>query len=692
MVAQRREQRSFLGALDAPWLRRDVPWIICTLSGSLVALGLLLHLRNRAVPGAEQFFDPVLPAVAIAFPLVGAFIASRRRRNLVGWICCGGALVAVAIAAEQYAVYALLTEPGSLPGGRWMAWVGTWIWIPGYLALWTVLPLVFPDGRVPSPGWRPMLWAVIGCIGLTTLLVALAPRSAGLPSSQNPVGVARLPVLAGPLQAVTILVLGPVCLAGLYGRYRRSRPDDRAPLALLLVASAAGLLVPFLVIVVGMLLGRPLPVGPYQAAGLIALLSVPAAIATGVVRHRLYDLDLEVESIVNRLLVGGALVLVGGGVYLTVAAVAKALTSGKAGLGPSLAAIACVVLVWRRLRSPLQRAIDRVVYHQRRYDHGVLTSLGRVVQSTIGPDAVLPAVAQTIAAGMKLPHVAVTVGQEQRVVATAVLGQSSAGCVVLPLVHQGETVGRLTVSPRSAEESFDAADRRLLDELAGQVGIIAYALCLTADLQVSRERLVTTREEERRRLRRDLHDGLQPSLAGIMLGLEAVSNMLEPSGAAEELLGRLKHELQSASGDVRHLVYGLRPPALDELGLVGALRQHAVRFSIDPEGVDVAVAAPADLPALPAAVEVAAYRIGQEALENVRKHSRARTCELAVALEGSSLHLEVRDDGEGLSGSGSAGVGLLAMRERAAELGGTCSVESTGRGTCVRAVLPVTMT
>lgn len=209
---------------------------------------------------------------------------------------------------------------------------------------------------------------------------------------------------------------------------------------------------------------------------------------------------------------------------------------------------------------------------------------------------------------------------------------------------------------------------------------------------MSRERLVTTREEERRRLRRDLHDGLQPSLAGIMLGLEAVTNLLEPSGPAEELLERLKQELQSASGDVRHLVHDLRPPALDELGLVGALRQQAVRFSLDPEGVDVAVAAPADLPALPAAVEVAAYRIGQEALENVRKHARARTCELSVALEGGSLHLAVRDDGEGLSGSPSAGVGLLAMRERAAELGGTCSVESSGRGTCIRAVLPVTMT
>jgi signal transduction histidine kinase len=258
-------------------------------------------------------------------------------------------------------------------------------------------------------------------------------------------------------------------------------------------------------------------------------------------------------------------------------------------------------------------------------------------------------------------------------------------------VHQNEVVGRLTVSPRSADDRFDAADRRLLADLAGQVGTIAYALCLTADLRRSRERLVSAREEERRRLRRDLHDGLQPALAGITLGLDAVGNMLAASGPAEELLDRLKAELQATAVGIRHLVYDLRPPALDELGLVGALRQQAIRFSIDPDGVDVVVTAPSDLPALPAAVEVAAYRIGQEALENVRKHSRARSCELSIELEAGLLRLEVRDDGEGLRNGAAPGVGLLAMRERAGELGGTCSVESSSRGTSVCATFPLAM-
>lgn len=677
-------------ALRVPRLQGRIPWAVSAVAALLVAVALAFHLQNRKVPGGEQFFDPVLPALALAYPLIGALLAVHRPRNPIGWICLGGgALLAVAVAAEQYALHALLTEPGGLPAGRWMSWLGTWTWVPGYLALWTALPLLLPDGHPPSPRWRPVLWAVLACIALATALSALSPRVAGLPASQNPVGIGGLPALAGQIQSATILVLGPICVAGLYTRYRRSPAHGRAPLTWLVVSSSAALAVPFAALLVGMLLGRTLPVALYQGAGLVALLSVPVALAVAIVRHRLYGLDIGLDTAVNVVVVYGGLLAAGAGAYLIVLAVAQAVTPVEAGLVPSLLAAVAVVLVWRQLRRPLQRTVDRLLYRKRDYDHRVLASLGQIVQSTMGPHAVLPAIVETVAQRLKLPHVAVSVGQGERVAATAAYGRPAGATISLPLVHQNEVVGRLAASPRSPEEPFDAADRRLLGDLAGQVGTIAYALCLTADLQVSRERLVTTREEERRRLRRDLHDGLQPALAGISLGLEAVGNMLGPSGSAQDLLGRLRDELQAAAASVRHLVYDLRPPALDELGLVGALRQQAVRFSLDPEGVDVAVAAPDDLPPLPAAVEVAAYRIGQEALENVRKHARAGTCQLSVELDGGRLVLEVRDDGQGLDGAATTGVGLLAMRERAAELGGTCSIESGAAGTCVTASLPV---
>ncbi len=175
-----------------------------------------------------------------------------------------------------------------------------------------------------------------------------------------------------------------------------------------------------------------------------------------------------------------------------------------------------------------------------------------------------------------------------------------------------------------------------------------------------------------------------------MLGLDAARNLLGRSGGANELLALLKTELETAAADVRGLVYGLRPPALDELGLVGALRQQATVFSLSPTGPEVIVTAPDDLCALPAAVEVAAFRICQEALENVRKHAAARTCEITVGAGGGDIRIEVSDDGRGMAPDAVGGVGLRAMRERAAELGGSCTVQSApGAGTSVRAVLPL---
>jgi signal transduction histidine kinase len=268
--------------------------------------------------------------------------------------------------------------------------------------------------------------------------------------------------------------------------------------------------------------------------------------------------------------------------------------------------------------------------------------------------------------------------------------------LVLPLVYQQQPVGRLVLAPRAPGEAFTAAERRLLDDLARQVGVAAHAVRLTADLQRSRQRLVTAREEERRRLRRDLHDGLGPALAGVAMQLGAAQALVDRDPAkVRTLLGTLQDQLRAAIADIRRLVYDLRPPALDELGLAGALREQATRFtteqtaSADGDHPTVRVEAPERLPGLPAAVEVAAYRIATEALTNVARHAHARACTLRLACNG-GLELEVRDDGCGLPDRPRAGVGLASMRERAAELGGTCTVEAlAGGGTLVRARLPL---
>jgi signal transduction histidine kinase len=220
--------------------------------------------------------------------------------------------------------------------------------------------------------------------------------------------------------------------------------------------------------------------------------------------------------------------------------------------------------------------------------------------------------------------------------------------------------------------------------------VAAYAVRLTEDLQRAREQLVSAREEERRRLRRDLHDGVGPQLSGQALTIDAIRSLLERDpAAAEELLVDLKAQTRGAAADIRRLVYALRPPALDSLGLVGALRSSAARCERDGS-LRVDVEAPEAMPPLPAAVEVACYRIAEEALTNVVRHAEAQTCALSMAIDEDELRLELCDDGRGLPDSRAGGVGLTSMRERAAVLGGRLVVEALSEGgTAVRAELPL---
>jgi signal transduction histidine kinase len=265
----------------------------------------------------------------------------------------------------------------------------------------------------------------------------------------------------------------------------------------------------------------------------------------------------------------------------------------------------------------------------------------------------------------------------------------------IPLIHQGETLGYIVLGPRAPNEAFSSTDLHLLEDLAPQVGVAVHAVRLAADLQRSRERLVLAREEERRRIRRDLHDGLGPQLAGVALKLETLRNRLTDDPLAASLLADLAKRTQEATADIRHLVYELRPPTLDELGLVSALRESVTQYTQQGcNDLKITFDAPESLPQLPAAVEVAVYRIAQEACANVIRHADAHACQVRLKLDelAGLLCLEVRDDGKGLSMKRRAGVGLNSMRERAEELGGTLTITSiSSGGTLLTARLPCTL-
>lgn len=333
-------------------------------------------------------------------------------------------------------------------------------------------------------------------------------------------------------------------------------------------------------------------------------------------------------------------------------------------------------------------------YGDRDDPYAALSRLGQRLEGTLAPDAVLPAIVTTVTETLNVPYAAITLSDTGTIAAES--GTPTGTPLRLPLIYQGEPAGELLVAPRAADESFSSADRRLLDDLARQAGVAVHAVQLYArtvqlatDLQHSRERLITAREEERRRLRRDLHDGLGPQLASLTLKLETARNRLAADPVADALLADLTAQTQAAIADIRRLVYALRPPALDELGLVFALRESAAQYSGDAR-LRIAVEAPAHLPPLPA-VEVAAFRIAQEAMTNVARHAMAHNATLRLALDDAAgvLCLELQDDGRGLAPDHRIGVGLASMRERAEELGGTWTIEPvpTG-GTRVIAQLP----
>jgi signal transduction histidine kinase len=259
----------------------------------------------------------------------------------------------------------------------------------------------------------------------------------------------------------------------------------------------------------------------------------------------------------------------------------------------------------------------------------------------------------------------------------------------VPLELGGQLVGELAVAPRIPGEKYNGRDRALLAELAGRVAVVAHAAALDRDLRTSRASLVRAREEERLRIRRDLHDGLGPALAGIAFGLDATRmTMAKDPQKALSSLADLRDEVHSSIADVRRLVDDLRPADLDQLGLGHALDQYGARLG--ERGALVVTTEVDDLPPLPPAVEVAAYRIATEALTNAARHSGATCATVRIAVGGTSLVIDIEDDGHGIEPRPRAGIGLRAMRERAAELGGSCSIApSPAGGTTVSALLPL---
>jgi two-component system, NarL family, sensor kinase len=621
-------------------------------------------------------FLALLAVLQLSVPLVGSAAVRAAPGNTVSWILlAAGTSLPLAIAAYVYS-RSVFIDGADLPAAQVAGWLDGWPWIPAMLLVPTFGILLFPDGRLPSSRWRGLLWfdGVLAAVLLFSTLFAMhlldfrqRDNPTALPGAAGDVATAAgmAIVLVAPTSLLAALAFESRLRHSSDPREQRVLRDVR-PAVWLIVASWLGCLV------LGVVGGDTITALPVEAVGMAAL---GVACWVAVRRHGLFDARL----VIRRGLVYGALTVCVAVVYVVIAASLAAFGAASHVATPIALAVGIAVAV--PLRDRLQRAANRLVFGLRDDPYATFVRLGDQLETTAAGDGVLRAAARSVRETLRLGYVGVRLGDE--VIADA--GRQGRGPrEEIPLIYTGETIGALLVEPAENDDPPGPEQRSLLTGIARQLAAAARATALSRDLVTSRERLVAATEEERRRLRRDLHDGLGPTLSSAVLGLSRAHSLLvtHPEAAARQL-DVLTAQIQEAVAEVRRLVYGLRPPALDELGLMGALDEQA--RSLGP----ITVRGPVQPLTLSAAVEVAAYRIATEAMMNAVRHARASSVTVDVHFD-DCLHLEIADDGVGLPTEYRAGVGITSMRERASELGGSCTIECRHpTGTLVRAVVPL---
>jgi two-component system, NarL family, sensor kinase len=599
-------------------------------------------------------------AVVLVTGAVALLILQRHPTHRIGWLLALQSCLLCVIA------------PGGSGDGRWELVLGQLL--QGSWVLMLVCPVVvayvFPGGYALSRGWRN--WIIVFLVAYAVFIVLAASDRSGFVES-FPGHEPPLPVLDGPLAGILGLVSLAFVPASLVGavvstrlRFKRSVGDERLQMLWFTLAALS------LPLMMGVLwtsyfvaANSDAVVYPVLALGLSA---IPVGIGIGILRLGLFDIEL----VLSRALTYSILTAVVVALYALLLLVTERLFSSRSVGG--LIAVGVVAVAVQPAYARLRRRIERWVYGYRSEPHRAIRLLADRAELA-DPLQLTESITATVAESLKIERVWV----EQ-------LGHALEGdnIVRIPLVHRGVRLGDLAVQVPDGRQ-FSTSDVALLTDLARHAAVLVHADHLTDELRHSRARLVTAREEERRRLRRDLHDGVGPSLAAIVLKLNAAQ-----SRSSEEernsLLAETRDEARAAVGEVRRLVDDLRPPAIDEVGLLGAIRQRVTSLSGD---LTVEVVGPDSLPQLPAAVEVAAFRIASEAVTNVIRHSGASRCRVAVELDG-AFSLTVTDNGHGADKSTGEGIGWTSMRQRAAELGGSCTISSRAEGgLVVRAVLPL---
>ena len=546
-------------------LARTIAWTLVGIYILLAGVGLTLQGVSHT-----PYTQTGLPALIILVSLVGvwmvtgALIISRHPQHPVGWLLCVGLFFsALDMFSAGYAAYDTYVFSSSLPGVD-LALI--WLKLDSLgsygLVAFTLIVLLFPDGKFLSPGWRKLAWTAIVALLILLLLQAVEPGPVDpytLPTRPNPLGVdASLWGFLKPLMWITfsiLLLCYGAAFISLIIRLRNSSGDVRQQIKwLTFPVGLVGIF--FLLFTIGIVVRASEVIqGAILAFGQFAVAGIVIAIAFAIFKYHLYDIDI----IINRTLVYGALTVSVVLIYILIVGGLGTFFQAQDNLVIALLATGMVAVLFQPLREWLQRRVNKLIYGERDDPIEALSRLGKQMELALSSDQVLPVLVKTIAQTLKLPFVGIT-SKGQRDIT---FGQESDNPVSFPFTFQGETTGVLLASPRSPSETFSSAETRLLQNLARQAGAAVRNAQLTADLQRSRQNIITAREEERHRLRRDLHDGIGPTMAGLTLKLDAAKDLVssglnsekkEKLEEAVQLLNELKMQTQETVQNIRHIV------------------------------------------------------------------------------------------------------------------------------------------
>jgi len=595
-------------------------------------------------------------AIGLSAAPCGLLIARAKPDNPIGWLFLIAGIAPLLTAAMTPLMIYGAHNHWPQPALRLVVTSYMFAWSWGVFCCLPLILQLFPTGKPVSRQWTVLCWLTIGTAALGNAFVGPTPEYGASSFLVVPWWTVTEQIV-GVLTPLIILA----SVISLIVRFIRGTETVRQQVLWLLVAV-------ILVILINAPTWFTIPTGKT----ILLLLSfplIPTAVTIAVLRHGLYD----VRIVVSRLVV---YVLLTAGVIAVYVGLVAVLDRVLRGLGAPVVAALAIALAFNPARVRLQRLVDRAVYGNRRDPVAAVSAVG---QRLAGEN--LEGVADALRDTLRLSYVAITRGDAGLIEsgeATSVLQEWS-------LTYDGKQVGNLVVGPRHGEQRLSPADQKVIDLVAAPLALVLHAQSLTEDLKVSRERIIDAAEEERTRLRRELHDSLGPLLTGAAFKADGIALAARHRPErAESLAVELADQLRQSVEAVRRLAYGLRPAALDELGLVGALREEGSRFGL----VKVTIDAPESMPALPSSVEVAAYRIAAEALTNVVRHSDARLASVRLTTDDGALEMIISDNGTS-TGPWSPGLGLTSIKTRASEIGGACEAGPTSVGGRVVAVLPL---